>query len=47
MNEETKSKLLKIIQSNIYFGELTKEEVDKTVQKGLDDIKKDKDFIVK
>lgn len=41
MNKETKRKLLEIIRSNIYFGEITKEEVDEAVKQGLDDRLKD------
>lgn len=36
-----KDKLLSIIQSNIYFGEITKDEVMAVVNKALKDRKKD------
>jgi len=32
-----KEKLLKTIQSNIYFGKLTKKEVTNAIEKGLSD----------
>jgi len=41
MNKGEKTKLLFSIQSDVYFGKLTKKEIDKAVEKGLSDREED------
>ena len=45
MKKNEKKNLLLIIQTNVYFGELSKEEIDMVVQKGLDDKLEDEKFV--
>lgn len=44
MKQEDKRKLLEIIESNVYFGELTLLEVVRAATKGMEDSLKDEEL---